>query len=172
MRNFFEKGTIYKDFFDAADDKYKLVMENILKCDSISEEIFSKIKNIDKEIKFLVVGEAWCPDCIINISVLECIKKINNNIDYKIISKNQAKSGNEFEKYYIDNKLKIPTILFLNSNYEAIDSFIEKPQIMKYVDLLSEENQVERIVKTKNYRNGKYVEETMKEISDMIFNKK
>lgn len=172
MQNFFEKGIEYKAFFDGADDKYKLSMENILKYDSISEDTFFKIKEINKELKFLVIGEAWCPDCTINISVLECIKRINNNIEYKIISKNQAESGNEFQKYYVDNKLKIPTILLLNSNYEAIDSFIEKPQIMKEVDLLNEENQVERIVKTKNYRKGKYIEETMKEILNMIFNKK
>ena len=170
MKTIFENGTSYKEFFNEAEDKYKKLMEKILNNRSVSEETILKLKSIDFEADFLVVGEEWCPDCIINIAAIEYMKRINHNIVYKIISKELA--GDRFIKYHEEGRLKIPTIFFLDYSYQIKGAFIEKPQTIKDLDLPEKYTQVERILKMKEYRDGQYIESTILEILKMIFDKK
>lgn len=165
LNKLFNDGITFKEFLYNNEDK-----ENSEKAkkfyDAIEfdEDIINSIKNIDRKVNVLVLAEIWCPDCIINVPVLGKMADINNNLHISIIER----EGNQehFKKYEEEGKVKIPTFIFLDEDFNEIGNFIEKPSIVK--DVYKTSNQVEIIVTSKKYRNGEYVVEAAKEILNII----
>ncbi|MFR5132162.1 MAG: thioredoxin family protein [Terrisporobacter sp.] len=58
---------------------------------NLNEELINNIINYDKEIKFLVAGEIWCPDFQLNVSVLKKFMDLNSNFDMSIITMSRGK---------------------------------------------------------------------------------
>lgn len=165
LKKLFDNGITFKEFLYTDGDK-----ENSEKArkvyDSIEfdEDIVNSIKNIDRRINIIVLAEIWCPDCIINVPVLGKMADINSNLHISIIKR----EGNEevLQKYKEEGKVKIPTFIFFDENFNEIGYFIERPSIVK--DVYKTSNQVEIILTTKKYRNGEYVTETAKDILSII----
>lgn len=160
----FQKGQSFSEFVDQDKDTYKEKTLELYEKISVSEELIKKIKGIKKIINVLVFAEIWCPDCMINVPVLQKITEINPNIKMSIVSR----EGNEayMDSYKFNGKPKIPTFVFLNETYEELGTFIEQPQIVKDVELKGK--QVEIIVAKRKYRKGEFYLETMEEIMDII----
>jgi hypothetical protein len=89
------------------------------------EETAEKIEAIDDRFRAVAVAETWCPDCVVNIVVLE---KLARQIDltYTLMTKEEA--GDRFADYHVDGVLKIPTILFYRGD-ELLGAFVERPEI-------------------------------------------
>ena len=58
---------------------------------NLNEELINNIINYDKEIKFLVAGEIWCPDFQLNVSILKKFMDLNSNFDISIITMARGK---------------------------------------------------------------------------------
>ncbi|HZK57771.1 MAG TPA: thioredoxin family protein, partial [Clostridia bacterium] len=61
---------------------------------------------------------------------------------------------------------KIPTFIILNDKFEEIGAFIENPKALS--DIVSNGNQVEVVVAKRKYQKGEYVNETIKEMVNII----
>ncbi len=164
IEELFNSGIAFKDFIDEGDSSSKEKTIKIYDDIQFDEELIHRIKSIDEKIKALVLAEIWCPDCMVNVPVLQKIRDINDNFSFSIIKR----EGNEeyFKKYSVEDKVKIPTFIFLNNSFKEIGYFVERPSIVK--NIYDNNNQAEVIVATRKYRNGEYIGETAEDILNIL----
>lgn len=126
------------------------------------DNIENKIKNFDKEIKFLVAGEIWCPDYQLNGAVLKKFMDLNDNFDMSVITMARGKK-------YLENILdikdaKYPLIAVLDSEFNVLGNFQERPEIVKNAQSFDD-------IKLDYYK-GKYLLNSAYDILDIITNSK
>ena len=164
IRELFEKGVCFEEFVNQDTDAYKEKTLQILNDIKFKPEQIEKIKQINNKIYILTFAEMWCPDCMINVPVIEKMRQLNEKITISIV----GKEGNEkfFKKYSPDENLKIPTFVVFDKNFKEIGSLVEHPKVVK--DILSSSNQPNRIVAMRKYRKGEYANETLDDILQII----
>lgn len=164
LKNLFESGISFKQEFDKSQEEHKQKALDYINNMVISEEIIEKVKKIDKEVNILGFSELWCADCQINASVMNYLTQLNPNINLRLVSL----KGNEeiIKEHSDDGNVKIPIFLMLDENYNKIGDFIEVPSNVR--DIEETENQVERILIKKEYRKGKYMEQTVLDFLDSV----
>lgn len=160
----FKQGISFEEFVNKDTDTYKEKTLQILKDIKFNDELLDKVKKIDHEINVLVCAELWCPDCMINVPVIEKMREINENIKISIV----GKEGNEkiFKKYAPEENVKIPTFVFYDKDFNEMGSLVEHPS--KVRDILSNGSQPNRIVAMRKYRKGEYAEETLRDILNIV----
>lgn len=164
MRKLYEEAKEFEMFLEEGKLEDKETTQNYLKAIDMDDELRNKIKAIKEKYNILVLGEIWCPDCMINIPALEKINRINDNIDFRII----PREGNEdkFKEYEVEGKVKIPTIIIMDSEYKKLGSIVERPQVLK--DIYNRGDQVEIIKSSKVYREGGYILSMIEEIVNIL----
>lgn len=164
LQQLFKKGITFEAFVPEDQDVNMEKLLEIYNGIEIDEKLFNEIKSIDEPIYILAFAELWCSDCIINLPALKKINEINPDITFRILPKedNEKYMGN----YKIDAKPKIPTFVILDDKFEEIGVFIENPKILS--NIVSSGNQVEVVVAKRKYQKGEYVNETIREIINII----
>lgn len=123
----------------------------------ISAGDLEKIKAFDT-VKFLIVGEIWCPDVQLNGSVVRKFCEINHNFDMRVITKGR---GEKFLKPILElEELKIPLILILDEEGNLLGKFAERPQTVKALPDFQE-------IKI-DYMKGAYLKDTVAELIEII----
>lgn len=167
FQELYQVAATFEEFLDTDKDIHKEKTLEIYKAIQLDEDLLLKIKSIDSSIYILAFAEIWCPDCMINVPVLQKIVDVNPNIQLKFL----PREGNEnyIDCYKVAGKAKIPTFIVLNANFEEKGVFIENPKVFKTI--LTKGNEVESIVAKRKYRKGEYIKETIEEIVDIIMRK-
>lgn len=164
LKNLFESGISFQQEFDKSQEEHKQKALDYIKNMEISENIIDQVKNIDKEVNILGFSELWCADCQINASVMNYLTQLNPNINLRLVS---LKGHEEIIKEHSDDgKVKIPIFLMLDENFNKIGDFIEVPSNVRAIE--ETENQVERIQIKKEYRKGKFMEQTVRDFLDSV----
>ncbi|EOD00017.1 thioredoxin family protein [Caldisalinibacter kiritimatiensis] len=160
----FNKGTSFEKFVNRDNGTYKEKTLEVLNSIEFSEELAEQVKSINRKIKILVCAELWCPDCMINVPVLEKMSQINSNISFSIV----GKEGNEdfFKKFCDQEKIRIPTFVFYDEDFNELGSFVEHPKQLKYI--MEHGSQANIIVAKRKYKKGEYAEETLKDILEIL----
>ncbi|BEP30168.1 thioredoxin family protein [Helicovermis profundi] len=164
IKKLYNKGIKFEKFILNDESKHKEIMLKFSDNSSIDEGLKNEIELLNIKTKILVFGELWCPDCTVNISALQILSKFNKKIEFRILPRNGFE--NDIKELTGLDEVKIPTIIVMNNTYKIKGQFIERPQ--EILELENEENQVKRIVNMKEYRNGLYIGETIKEIIEII----
>lgn len=162
MKNLYEKGLSFRSYIFNLDEESK---HNIMKYYipiNINNETKEKIKSIDKKIKILGVVDPTCPDCHVNLPLLEKIISTNNNIELRLAIRKMV--NNEMKDYEEEGVVKVPTFVFMDEDYNIIGTFIEKPEIVKKSDT----DTLEGSQINMKYRAGKLVDETVKEFLTIL----
>jgi thiol-disulfide isomerase/thioredoxin len=164
LRELFRDGISFAEVLNKSDEPYRNKCEEIMNNIKLDETTLNKIKSIKKKVNILAFGEIWCPDCQINLPAVDAIAKNNDSIEFKVV----PREGNEsfMETYKVDGKVKIPTLIIMDEDFNEIGSFIEVPQVIR--DVINRGNQVELIVAKREYRNGKYIINSIEEILHII----
>ncbi|MGL5756878.1 MAG: thioredoxin family protein [Paraclostridium sp.] len=164
LKELFESGYDFEQEFNQSDLAYQEKSNEYRANMEITEETINKIKSIEKEINILGFSELWCPDCQINLTVIDYLTKLNPNIKLRL----QTREGNEeiIKTHSDDGKIKIPIFIYLDSNFKKIGSFIELPSNVRTIDMA--DNQVEKIKIKKLYRKGSYMEQTIIDFLEII----
>ncbi|MTI48417.1 thioredoxin family protein [Sporosalibacterium faouarense] len=164
INGLFKTGVSFDEFVNQDTDAYKEKTLQILDKIDFTEEEEEKIKSIDENINVLICAEMWCPDCMINVPVIEKMRLLNDFINISIVEK----EGNEefFKKYSPEENVKIPTFVFYDSEFNEIGSIVEHPRQVKQI--LSENNQPKRIVAMRKYRKGEYASYTLNDVLEII----
>ena len=158
MENLFNKGISFRSYIFNLEDKYKYNTMKYYIPMEISKEVSDKIKQINKKIKILAVVDQKSPDCHINLSILEKMISTHENINLKLVTRSIL--SNELDKYKVDGFIRIPTFIFMDKDFNIIDAFVEKPEILKKINV----NTIEGSKMNIKYMMGKLVDETSKEI--------
>ncbi|HLR36035.1 MAG TPA: thioredoxin family protein [Tissierellales bacterium] len=162
-RKLFKSGTSFEEFVNLDKDSYKEKTLYIYNNININDEFMYRIKNI-KKVNVLICAEMWCPDCMINVPVVEKMRQVNNNINISIVEKGD--NEDYFSKYVPREIVKIPTFIFFDDEFNEIGSFVERPNYVKEVQ--SSDNQPLKIVTMRKYKNGEYTSETLKDILKIV----
>ena len=164
VMDLFSRGLSFEEFVNQDKDTYKEKTLEIYDGITISEELIAEIRAIDSIIHVLVFAEIWCPDCMINVPVLQKMSETNPNFNIRIVSR----EGHEeyMDSYKVNGKPKIPTFVFMNEEFEELGAFIEQPQVVKVIE--AKGKQVEIIVAKRKYRKGEYAIETISEILNIV----
>lgn len=165
LKELYEKGHDFETFMQGDGGKHVDNVRNFLELssDAMTDPLISRIKQV-KSARLLVFGEVWCPDCMINMAVLESIHRVNENIEYTVV----PREGHEEDLKSLtpDGSAKIPTFIVLDSNWEQKAMFLEKPRVVKEVE--AGDDQVKRIVVKRDYRKGKYILDTIEELVELL----
>lgn len=164
IKNLFNKGVSFEEFVNQDTDDYKEKTLEILGGIQFEADQVSKIEQINQKVYILICAEMWCPDCMINVPVIEKMRLLNDNISLSVVSK----EGNQdfFKKYTPEEGIKIPTFVVFNKDFEEMGSLVEHPKAIK--DILASSNQANRIVAMRKYRKGEYAKETLEDILKII----
>ncbi len=162
MKNLFEKGISFRSYIFNLDEKCKHNLMKYYIAMNIKEEIREKLKVISKKINIVGVVEPSCPDCWINLSLLEKMVSFNNNFDLRLVIRKAVKD--ELDNYKVDGFIKVPTFIFMDESFKVLNTFIEKPQILKDADI----NTAEGSAMNMKYIIGKLINETAEEILDKL----
>lgn len=125
---------------------------------NLTEKQLESIRGIEKKVKFLCVGEIWCPDCQINLTVINKICELNSNLEISVITRGR---GQKFLSEPLGlEAVKIPTVVILDENYEKTGLFLEQPEVVKNV---KDYEAIEL-----DYMKGKYISDTVDEFIKLV----
>lgn len=159
-RKLFSTGISFEEFVNLDEDSYKEKTLSIFQTIKIDNELENRIKNVNKKINILICAEMWCPDCMINVPVVEKMRQINENINLSIVERENNEEY--FSKYVSGENVKIPTFIFFDGDFNEIGSFVERPNYVK--EIQSSDNQPLKIVTMRKYKKGEFTCETLKDI--------
>ena len=128
----------------------------------LGDELTEKIINFEKEIKFLVAGEIWCPDYQLNGSVLKRFMDLNSNFDMSVIT--MARGKKYLEPILNIENAKYPLIVVLDKDFNILGNFQERPEIVRNVECFDD-------IKLDYYK-GKYLIDSANDIWNIINNLK
>lgn len=123
---------------------------------SMSAETLKRLGAVQGRYHLLVVGEMWCPDCQINVTVLDWMQRRQSLLQLAVISKGRAEDDLQ-ERLGLD-RIAIPVVLVLDADFHLVGRFIERPQaVIAGWDAVKPD-----------YRAGLYLEETARDFLDLI----
>ena len=128
----------------------------------LDDELTNNIINFDKEVKFLVAGEIWCPDYQLNGSVLKRFMDLNTNFDMSVIT--MARGKKFLEPILGIENAKYPLIVVLDKDFNVLGNFQERPEIVKNAESFDD-------IKLDYYK-GKYLIDSANDIWNIINNLK
>ena len=96
---------------------------------TFDEDLTNNIINFEKEVKFLVAGEIWCPDYQLNGAVLKRFMDLNPNFDMSVIT--MARGKKYLEAILNIKDAKYPLIVVLDKDFNILGNFQERPEIVK-----------------------------------------
>lgn len=166
LKELYLHGIDYDKYLNSKGVSEKEKSEKIYNDIVLTEEEVKEIEAVKEKVNILAFAEVWCPDCIVSVPALKKLNDINSLIEFSVV----GREGNEeyLEEYKEDNKAKIPTFLIMDEEFKVKGAFIERPKSIKEIEKSGD--QVKIIVEKRNYRAGKYINATIKEILDIIKN--
>lgn len=123
---------------------------------TISAVNLARVHALDGPLHLLVAAEMWCPDCQINVTVMDYLQRVQPKIQLKIIGKGRAEHA--LKQRLTLERISIPLALVLNENWQLIGRFVEQPQA---VSLGGDAVRAD-------YRAGAYLEHTLRELLDTL----
>ena len=126
IKELFEVGTTFETAIGQGTKSERARIPKNYSRINFSEDITNTLTSFNKEIKFLVAGEIWCPDFQLNATVLKKFTELNNNFDMSIISMGRCKKF-LFPILGIEN-MKFPVILVLDKEFNILGAFEERPK--------------------------------------------
>lgn len=124
MKNLYEKGLGFRSFMLNMEKDIRSKFMKYYIPINISVEHREKINSVKENIRVLGIIDEKCPDCHINLPVLEKLVCTNNNIDLRLITRD-----------YLEGETKVPTFIFMDNKYKVIGEFIERPKTVKKADI-------------------------------------
>ncbi|MEG1408874.1 MAG: thioredoxin family protein [Terrisporobacter sp.] len=125
---------------------------------NFDEELTNNIINFDKEIKFLVAGEIWCPDYQLNGAILKRFMDLNPKFDMSVIT--MARGKKYIEPILGINDGKYPLVVVLDNDFNVLGTFQERPDIVKNASSFDD-------IKLDYYK-GKYLTDSANDILNII----
>ncbi len=128
LRNTFENlGMTYDQYFQTIGKKYLPYWEKNLAKIKFSDEQINFLRQNEENkipINILVFACDFCPDCQAAIPIFQRITDFCTCINWKIVDRDADKEL--FSHYKVNDKGLIPTVLFLNQEFDEVTRWIER----------------------------------------------
>lgn len=116
-----------------------------------------RLTRLKGRYQLLVAAEIWCPDCHINVAVMDFMCKAQPNIELAIISKGRAE--NDLQNSLGLERILVPVVAILDERYNLIGTFVERPRIMQ------EHATGPAMLR---YKAGEYMDDTLQDLLDVM----
>ncbi|MBB4863247.1 alkyl hydroperoxide reductase subunit AhpF [Pseudomonas nitritireducens] len=128
------------------------VQQRLAAADAISAETLRRIQAIEGRYRLLIAGEMWCPDCQINVTVMDYLQRLQPRVELAVISKGRAED--DLRERLALERILIPVVLVLDGDFQPVGRFIERPQ-----DVVAGGDALKPA-----YRAGEYLESTLTDL--------
>lgn len=165
LKNAFNLGISLENFLGQADFETQRKMRFFFENTDFSLLKSRKdIPAIDTSKIILFFGDLWCPDCVINSVAVKGLTNIFPGLKVRVLSRD---GNEEIIKLLGDQvKAKIPTIVVMSQTFEPLGVFVERPEIIR--ELEQTDDQVQRIIMMRDYREGKFIADAASEIYKIL----
>ncbi|MFJ3050259.1 thioredoxin family protein [Pseudomonas nitroreducens] len=132
------------------------VQQQLAEPGSINAETLRRILAIEGRYRLLIAGEMWCPDCQINVTVMDHLQRLQPRVELAVITKGRAEDDLR-ERMALD-RILIPVVVVLDSDFQPVGRFIERPlEVVAGGDALKPA-----------YRAGEYLESTLTDLLELF----
>ena len=119
---------------------------------AISEASRQRLQALQGRYHLLVAGEMWCPDCQINVTVMDYLQRNQPAVEMAIITKGRAEDD-LLTRLELD-RVPIPLVAVLDADFQLIGRFVERPQeVIAGGDAMKPD-----------YRAGQYLDSTLRDL--------
>lgn len=119
---------------------------------AISETSRQRLQALQGRYHLLVAGEMWCPDCQINVTVMDYLQRNQPAVDMTIITKGRAEDD-LLTRLALD-RVPIPLVAVLDADFQLVGRFVERPQeVIAGGDAMKPD-----------YRAGQYLDSTLRDL--------
>ncbi|MGM3389179.1 thioredoxin family protein [Stutzerimonas stutzeri] len=105
----------------------------------------------------LVAAEIWCPDCHINLAVMDFMCEAQPSIELAIVSKGRAE--NDLQDTLGLERVLVPVVAILDEAYNLIGTFVERPRVV------SNDATAQLMMR---YRAGDHMDDTLQDLLDVM----
>ncbi len=119
-----DRAVSYEEFLESARENVELMrarFNDLL----IKEEEAETLKTLQNDIYVLVIGTDRCYDTAGNLPVLARMASLSPKIHLRVLDSD--KNAEFHQLFKVNGKRKTPVVLFLNSQFEELCRWIERP---------------------------------------------
>ncbi|WP_312965659.1 thioredoxin family protein [Stutzerimonas kunmingensis] len=116
-----------------------------------------RLSQIRGKYHLLVAAEIWCPDCHINVAVMDFMCEAQPKIDLAIVSKGRAE--NDLQDSLGLDSILVPVVAILDEGYNLIGTFVERPKV-----LLNDTTGQAML----RYRAGNHMDDTLQDLLEVM----
>lgn len=102
------------------------VKRKLAEAGGLGDAMRQRLEAVRGRYHLLVVGEMWCPDCQINVTVLDHLQRLQPRIDLAVITKGRAEDDLR-ERLGLE-RISIPLVVVLDEHFQPVGGFVERPQ--------------------------------------------
>lgn len=158
-RELFDIGQSYTEFVGSglpAETAAAAAIAQRLEDQGPAATLLQRIEQIERRYHLLVVGEMWCPDCQINVTVLDDLCRRQPRIDLAVITKGRAED--DLKTRLGLERIAIPLVVLLDEAFELAGLFIERPRLVREGD--------EAVLRA--YKAGEHLDATLADVLELI----
>lgn len=156
----FDIGQGFTDFLRSGlpteRDAANSVVQKLATPGCIAPAALTRLQRIERRYHLLVVGEMWCPDCQINVTVLDDLCHRQPRIDLAVITKGRAED--DLKTRLGLERIAIPLVVVLDKAFEPAGLFIERPRLVREGD--------EAVLRA--YKAGEHLDATLADVLELI----
>ncbi|BAN48104.1 thioredoxin family protein [Metapseudomonas resinovorans] len=104
----------------------RAVQRKLAEPGAISQGTWQRLQALEGSYQLLVAGEMWCPDCQINIAVMDHLRRAQPRIALAIITKGRAED--ELKERLGLERIPIPLVAVLDADFQLAGRFVERPR--------------------------------------------
>lgn len=116
-----------------------------------------RLAQLKGKYHLLVAAEIWCPDCHINVAVMDFMCEAQPKIELAIVSKGSAE--NDLQDSLGLERILVPVIAILDEGYNLIGTFVERPRV------LLNDTTLQAMLR---YRVGDHMDDTLQDLLDVM----
>ena len=116
-----------------------------------------RLGQLEGKYHLLVAAEIWCPDCHINLAVMDFMCQAQPNIELSIVSKGRAE--NDLRDALGLERIPVPVVAILDEAFDLIGTFVERPRAV----VNDSTGQA-----MSRYRAGDHMDDTLQELLDVM----
>ena len=130
LRAIYESGRSYTDVLDNATRRTELWHGNTEKAEEMDMALVERARAVGGSWKFLAVAVDSCSDSVSTIPYLARLVSMVDGLDMRIVDSTVGRSIMESHPTP-DGRPATPTVVLLNSEYDDVGCFIERPPTLR-----------------------------------------
>lgn len=157
----FMLGLPFSDYLDKMTDARREGFWASYQAVKLSSDDLLDLAIIDAPLFAAAFSEDWCGDCQVNLPVMAKLAEAAPHWELRCFSKEaHADLAKELQ---IE---RIPTLVILNSNFQEVGRWIERPTAM--AEALIQNNEQQQRLTRAAYHQGRFHADTIEEILDLL----